>query len=787
MNLDHTHPSPLNRSGSTGLTDHHDRSGTPKMTQTNLVPHSTIHTTQSSTPSQHGSTPIISHRTKIILNTPNNSTPCSPSSSSGHNSITIAEKRQTQVSKYLISNDFKSSFATKLNDLRKRESDLTPPAYLSAPAATNPSHLPHPPPPIDHTPSDSILLTNSTSPVELLDQKLIQELPEPPEDQLPSTSIDKIIIDPGSCPLEITSYEDPEQQNAKYEVIGKLADQLADQIEENDHLLYELGVVRSNHARLQAYTTDKEDEVACLNYRIRQLESVITTPSSSSTTHDPQACDKQRFESEASIRSLNVQAQQLRRAVCRLQLELYKLRKSHRVIPNAPSHLDRFSPSDHNETRAAVRPASMKPPLLDVRRSSWSGVPTQSTWRHSKQALNQSTWPIFNRQSQSSGTSLDHNRLGSDDPSHIRYERITDPDELGSLKAQVEQLRAELSDCQEARMTSEITLQALIESISNDPDLHRSLSRAPSGSQQRSDLTRVRNNEIVVGRKTTTGLGIISSTITERKALSELSLNLEIMNQNATNEESPVIVSAVPAEQHSNSPLISLTNFGFIGWGRKQDSSRSSTMKTGVVSSGEPRRASPPRMMSESRIKSPVDQEQQHILPPTPTTDREGASTSKTLAQGSLFNSPRPSATSSIESRHPAFSSSPASSPNPLQRPATGRSSQDRSTTTSPMTMGQLVVDHPLENGLEESSEKPQGLRGREEELDSIDSIHDSGSADLSMTSSNLFQSELVDPADSGLPNPEANLDKLKQSVFLDPNPLPLSGAVVADLNQIVV
>jgi hypothetical protein len=55
------------------------------------------------------------------------STPGSPSSSSGHNStITVAERRQTQVSKYLVSEDFKSDFATKLNRLRQRERNIAP-------------------------------------------------------------------------------------------------------------------------------------------------------------------------------------------------------------------------------------------------------------------------------------------------------------------------------------------------------------------------------------------------------------------------------------------------------------------------------------------------------------------------------------------------------------------------------------------------------------------------------------------------------------------------------------
>lgn len=491
--------------------------------------------------------------------------------------------------------------------------------------------------------------------------------------------------------------------------------------------------------------------MACLNNRIRQLESLISNNSSSST-HDPQACAQERSQSEASIHSLNLQAQQLRRAVCRLQLELYKLRNPDRATPNARSRSGPFP----NETKSV----SVNPSLHDARRNSWSGVSTQSTWRHSKQALNQSTWPIFNRPGQSFCTFLEHTKPDADDPSP-NSERITNPDDLGSLKAQVEQLRAELSDCQEASMTSETTLQALVESISNDPDLYRTLSRAPSGSRE------------LAGRKATTGLGIISSTITERKALSEVNSNLNIVKQNVTDGESSVIASSVPVEQHSYSPLLSLTNFGFGGWGRKQDSSRSSTMKTGVISSGEAGRTWPPRTTSESKNERAVDQEQQNILPSPPMVDREGGPTFRTFTLGSLFNPPCPSATSPTEYRQPAFSSSPGSSPNSSQRPTT--STQGRSITTPPMTVGQLAGDHPVANGPEEPNEGPQGSRQYEQEPLPIDLIHESGPAAPSMISSNLSPSDQVDPSDMGAPNPDANLDELKQSVVLDPNPSSLT------------
>jgi predicted RNase H-like nuclease (RuvC/YqgF family) len=100
--------------------------------------------------------------------------------------------------------------------------------------------------------------------------------------------------------------EDPEEHSARYEVISKLADQLAEQIEENDSLLYELGVVRSNNARLQAVAADKEDEVACLTQRNRQLENTITQLN----------CSQPAEESTAEV--LRSQLNQIRGNLCQL-------------------------------------------------------------------------------------------------------------------------------------------------------------------------------------------------------------------------------------------------------------------------------------------------------------------------------------------------------------------------------------------------------------------------------------------------------------------------------------
>lgn len=99
---------------------------------------------------------------------------------------------------------------------------------------------------------------------------------------------------------------------ARNEVISKLAEELAQQIEQNDKLSYDLGLLRSTHASLQAAAVDTADELACLREHTRLLLD----------GHDFSGCEKRRAEAEKSIRDLNQELMIVRRAICRLQLEL---------------------------------------------------------------------------------------------------------------------------------------------------------------------------------------------------------------------------------------------------------------------------------------------------------------------------------------------------------------------------------------------------------------------------------------------------------------------------------
>ncbi|KNZ58509.1 hypothetical protein VP01_1919g5 [Puccinia sorghi] len=215
-------------------------------------------------------------------------TPASPPSSSSVycSTTTLADRRKTKTSQYLVSDDFKSDFATKLSRFRTQcDSHFVPPR----------THIP---------------LTNYHH----QDFSTIHEL-----DETVLSGTDRNTTDihqhsnpaAGECGSETTSAwresggedqritctpststlseeeEGAEEQQARYEVIGKLADELAGQIEQNDALLYELGVMRANHARLQALAADREDELTCLNQRIHQLEATVLKSNSNETHHHP--------------------------------------------------------------------------------------------------------------------------------------------------------------------------------------------------------------------------------------------------------------------------------------------------------------------------------------------------------------------------------------------------------------------------------------------------------------------------------------------------------------------
>ncbi|PLW19447.1 hypothetical protein PCASD_16559 [Puccinia coronata f. sp. avenae] len=496
------------------------------------------------------------------------STPCSPSSSSGHNSITVAERRQTKSSKYLVSEDFKSDFASKLNRFRQRETPAGPSELVAINAADcdetvieeEDDHDSHETD-NNYTTTDTTTTTETTTTdisvyTDIIDSTShLPEIPQttsPGEHQIHSaqecTLPDiELEIEPQTEPqIEQEGYnasadsnqekqpssgpeppssqacdEDPEEQSARYEVISKLADQLAEQIEQNDSLLYDLGVVRSNNARLQAVAADREDEVACLNQRNRHLESIILKLNSSQPIEHTQTHSNSAHEAHLNL--LN----QTHAGLC----QLLALGLSQRQSPSRSN-----PPESKFDTQ-----------MGHVRRYSWSGPPPKYPGSHSDPIPHNTASRTIKLPDPSDQPG--HRALPSGDLV-AGWTGLVDDTDRQSLKAHIHRLQTELAHRRSVCMATEASLRPIIEAIA----------------RQRPTAT--------CSEKKLQGLGLFTSS-TPSRVLRPL---------NANTGETPTIEAggwttrtvAIPDEQHAtSSPLLALTNFGFGGWGRKQPESSS--------------------------------------------------------------------------------------------------------------------------------------------------------------------------------------------------------------------
>ncbi|KAA1105201.1 hypothetical protein PGTUg99_011463 [Puccinia graminis f. sp. tritici] len=552
------------------------------------------------------------------------STPGSPSSSSGHNSsITVAERRQTQVSKYLVSEDFKSDFATKLNRLRQRERNMTSSQDMVKTAAdqgkgineedesreamdeeddsreavneehehreaineedesrdaineedesrddinaedesqdtdnnniitdTTSSTTDTTTATIDTTKmpqtsspgrrrarihEDSIQVSlklcsvffwlnesSLTSEILLTDEPMMSEnLQEAEEEGYTSPTSNQEEQSSSRRPSCYFGDEDPEEQSARYEVISKLADQLAEQIEENDSLLYELGVVRSNNARLQAVAADKEDEVACLNQRNRQLENTVTQLN----------CSQPAEESAAEV--LRSQLNQIRGNLCQLL---------------AQGDAKHQSPGHHNqiESESVTK-------MRQMRRYSWSSAQAKCFVVQPDQRLDEPACPEANKE----GPGEPSGHFPSAQAPRAQglsagWTGLVDLTDRESMRAHILWLQAELISSRSARMETDAALQSIIDSI------------APQTQRPNAGSTDMRVQ----------GLGLFTNSTPVRplRSLDSNSKAAETPNRGSC----PVSVSSISEEPHNrSSPLLALASFGFSSWGRKPDSGSS--------------------------------------------------------------------------------------------------------------------------------------------------------------------------------------------------------------------
>ncbi|KAG0143262.1 hypothetical protein CROQUDRAFT_96548 [Cronartium quercuum f. sp. fusiforme G11] len=403
-------------------------------------------------------------------------TPISPISSAhshSRSSTTLADRRKTQASRYLTSEDFKSDFAIKLQTLRQRErepidsnnqlnssspsSNSSTPSSRSLAALRVLTHEKKTPPrdsvttlaTSQHPPSWP---SNLSPPITLKsDLDHTSSTPEPTT-TIPDISVGLSLNQIGSIlgPQDPTkniehdnlvtrheAFNDPPDESqsgmsehgdeARYEVIGKLADELAQQLETNDKLSYELGRLKSNHAQLQAEAIENDDEIKILRERLRLLDN-----------HDPIDCEQSRNEIESMNRELAHELAITRRSICRLHLELQASRQAATTSTSQSTPVNSLrSPIIHDQQQVGYD-CSSRPTSLPTLSTQFTSYTTKST---SVESLN----------------------------SPLPTPSLQNSDSIDSLRLKVSQLQLELKDCQESRIATETTLSAFKNLIETKP------------------------------------------------------------------------------------------------------------------------------------------------------------------------------------------------------------------------------------------------------------------------------------------------------------------------------
>ncbi|OAV90262.1 hypothetical protein PTTG_04642 [Puccinia triticina 1-1 BBBD Race 1] len=241
----------------------------------------------------------------------------------------LSERRRSETSRYLGTDDFKSAFATNLLKLKQREkvdgepasqaSDLTsktvemggtlPPAVNSQMKAM-PCELPL----VRAVQSD--LVDVHTSMVQVRETHGAPTRKAHNAGQISST-VGQLMTLPAEdleAQLEkhfnrLKSDRMEDELEARNEVISILAHQMSNQLEVNDKLLHELAALRAAYASLQSSCTDYVDELEFLRMKLRAIEA-------------ENEVDRSRRESEDKLRGLGQMVHESKKAFCRLQAEV---------------------------------------------------------------------------------------------------------------------------------------------------------------------------------------------------------------------------------------------------------------------------------------------------------------------------------------------------------------------------------------------------------------------------------------------------------------------------------
>lgn len=244
--------------------------------------------------------------------------------------VPLAERRRSQTSRYLGTDDFKSTFAINLSKVKQREK----PERVALPRWGDPllkrSEATDIQPFSDSSQvrgncldtatesrlvqSERLDLCSSPNPIAETDNQAVQI----PSDAFEISSMVREWISLPTKELaarlemhfrRIKQDRVEEELEARNEVISILAHQLSNQLEANEKLLHELGALRAAYASLQASCSDYVDELELLKTRSREEGA-------------DQEMQRSRKEAENKIRDLRQLLEESKVAIGRLQVEV---------------------------------------------------------------------------------------------------------------------------------------------------------------------------------------------------------------------------------------------------------------------------------------------------------------------------------------------------------------------------------------------------------------------------------------------------------------------------------
>ncbi|KAG0139692.1 hypothetical protein CROQUDRAFT_101186 [Cronartium quercuum f. sp. fusiforme G11] len=249
---------------------------------------------------------------------PHKSAPATRIRANSLTTCSLAERRRSKTSAYLGTEDFKQNFANKLRSVRARERTESGEAILGRPLKGPSWKFPSQSDgafvattvsfdrdfPFNRNYSEEkvsgLPLSDVPTRGEALREMINHLLALPTEELAAQLEMHFSRLEPG---------RDAEELEARNEVISTLADQLANQLEANEKLLFDLRCLRSAHANLSFELADSRDELACM----------VTAVNGAAISNDELV--RVRREADTQIRDLRHALEESKHALAQLRLE----------------------------------------------------------------------------------------------------------------------------------------------------------------------------------------------------------------------------------------------------------------------------------------------------------------------------------------------------------------------------------------------------------------------------------------------------------------------------------